>query len=248
MDIKNAASAHILLVDDEPGIAQHLSFILGKEGFRVTVAADGQVGLELVFTHRPDLVLLDISLPKLDGRLVLRRMRADGDQTPVIWLTGCYLSDADELVGLDMGADDFIRKPFVAEVVVSRIRAVLRRTRAGKLPLARCLKLNTGDRPLQLNRAAKRAYLHSRDLGLKPADFELLECLMLHPDEVMSRERILDSLSEKSHSSWIAEPRLVDRQIAPLRKALGDNSKPPAYIETVHSEGYRFIGPVEGEE
>jgi DNA-binding response OmpR family regulator len=244
VDNKNATPAHILLVDDDPGITAHLSRILEKEGFKVTVATDGEQALELIRIAKFDLVLLDIVLPKLDGRLVLRCMRDEGNQTPVILLTGRYTSDADEVVGFEMGADDYIRKPFTSEVLVARIRSLLARIRAGKLPLARFPKLNAGpDRPLVLDRRAKDTLLQDRAVHLKRKLFELLECLMLRPDEVMSRERILDNLP----LDWIDDPRIIDRYMAPLRKALGDDPKSPTYIETVHSEGYRFIGPVEGE-
>lgn len=244
MDRMNATPAHILLVDDDPGIRKHLSLILKTAGFIVKVASDGEEALELVKTTRPDLVLLDIDLPKLDGRLVLFHMRQDKDLTPVIFLTR-FRDVANVVVGLDkLRADDYIGKPFSGEEVVARIRAVLRRTRAGKLPLTSFPRLNAGpDRPLVLDRSAKRAFLQDQNPHLKLREFELVECLMLHPDEVMSRARILENLP-----NWIDEPRLVDRHMAPLRKALGDDPKSPTYIETVHSAGYLFIGPVEGEE
>lgn len=234
----NATQEHILLVDDDPGITEHLSCILEKEGFGVTVAADGEMALDLVRTLRPDLVLLDIGLPKLDGRLVLRRLRKDQNQTPIILLT-IYKDIADEIMGFELGADDYIGKPFSSEVAVARIRAVLRRSRAGKPSLARSSKLKCGE--LSLDRRTRRAYLQKRDLKLRPKEFALLECLMLHPEEVLSRNRMLDDLD------W-DDPRLIDRHVAPLRKTLGDDPKSPTFIETVHTEGYRFIGSVEAEE
>lgn len=244
MDNANSTPAHILLVDDDPGITKPLARILEKAGFRVTVATDGEQALELLRTTKFDLVLLDIFLGhgKMDGHQVQLCMHKDNDPTPVILFTERYTSVGDEVVGFEMGADDYIRKPFTGEVLVARILAVLRRTRAGKLPLARFPKLNAGpDRPLVLDRRAKRAFLPGREVKLTPKEFALLECLMLHLCEVLSRNRMLDDLG------W-DDPRLIDRHMAPLRKALGDNPKSPTYIETVHSEGYRFIGPVEGEE
>ncbi len=226
---------HILLVDDDPGITEHLSRILEKAGFIVTVASDGEEALELIRTTRPDLVLLDIGLPKLDGRLVLLRIRGDGDQTPVILLTK-FSDIASEVVGFELGADDYIGKPFSGEVVVARIRAVLRRTRAEQPSLARSPRLCSGE--LLLNRKARRAYRRSQDLKLTPKEFALLECLMLHPEEVLSRNQLLDDLG------W-EDPRLIDHHIALLRKTLGDDSKAPTFIETIRTEGYRFIGPVE---
>jgi len=243
MEHTNVTQEHILLVDDEPSITANLTHILEKAGFRVTAPTDGEIALEFIKTGKFDLILLDIGLDNwgLDGRMELRRMRNDGNQTPVILLTGQYMTEADEVVGFEFGADDYIRKPISGEVLVVRIRNLLGRKR----PLARFPKLNAGPaRPLVLGRRAKDAFLHGRALHLKRKPFELLECLMLHPDEVMSREEILYKLP----ASWINDPRIIDRHMAPLRKALGDDPKSPTFIETVHSEGYRFIGPVEGEE
>jgi DNA-binding response OmpR family regulator len=238
MEQANVTQGHILLVDDDPGITEHLSRILEKEDFRVTVASDGEMALELVSTTRPDLILLDIDLPNMNGWSVLRRMRKDEDQTPVIFLTK-FSDQANEIEGFDLGADDYIGKPFSSEVVILRIRSVLRRTRAGKPSLARSPRLKC--RQLSLDRKARRAQLQKRDLKLRPKEFALLECLMLHPDEVLSRNRMLDDLG------W-DDPRLIDRHMTDLRKALGDDPKSPNFIETVHTEGYRFIQPVEAVE
>jgi DNA-binding response OmpR family regulator len=247
MEYANTSQYHILLVEDESDIREHLTHILEKAGFRITAPTDGEMVGELIRAGKFDLILLDIDLRNwgMDGRLMLRHMRDEGNQTPVILLTGQYLSEADEVVGFEFGADDYIRKPVSGDVLVARIRNLLRRTKAGKRPLARFPKLNAGpDRPLVLDRRAKDASLRGRALRLKRKPFELLECLMLHPDEVMSREEILDNLP----ANWINDPRIIDRYMAPLRKALGDDPKLPTYIETVHTEGYHFIGPVEGEE
>ena len=191
MEHLNATQGHILLVEDEPGTAEHLSRILEKAGFIVTTASDGEEALELIRTPRPDLVLLDVDLPKMNGWSVLRRIRGDGDQTSVIFLTK-FSDQANEIEGFDIGADDYIGKPFSGEVVVARIRAVLRRTRAGKPSLARSSKLKCRD--LYLDRKIRHAYLQKRDLELKSKESTLLECLMLHPDEVLSRNRMLDDL------------------------------------------------------
>ena len=226
----------ILLVDDDPGITEHLTRILEKAGFVVTVATDGEEALELLKSQEFDLVLLDIMLPKLDGRFVRQRMRDDGIQTPVISMSGYYTGEADEVAELELGADDYIRKPFTGEVVVARIRNILRRRHAGKPSLAKSSKLCSGE--LKLDRMTRRAYRQMQEIRLQPKEFALLECLMLHPDEVLSRNRLLDDLG------W-DDPRLIDRHMAPLRKDLGDDPKSPTFIETIRIEGYRFIGPVE---
>jgi DNA-binding response OmpR family regulator len=230
----NATREHILIVDDDPGITEHLARILEKAGFKVTVATDGEEGLELIRGLRPDLVLLDIALPKLDGRLVLMRVRGEQDQTPIILLTK-YSDIASEVVGFELGADDYIGKPFSGEVLLARIRALRRRTRAGQPSLARSSMLCSGE--LVLNRKIRHAYRKSQDLKLPPKEFALLECLMLHPDEVLNRNQMLDYLG------W-DDPRMIDHHISLLRKALEDDAKSPTFIETVRDEGYRFIAPV----
>ncbi len=255
MEHSKTTQGHILLVEDELGIRENLTHILEKAGFRVTAPTDGKTTSEFIRTGKFDLILLDIGLDiwGLDGRILLRDLRDDGDQTPVILLTGQFKSEADEVMGFEFGADDYIRKPQAddyirktvsGEVLIARIRNLLDRTKADMPPLARYTRLNAGpNRPLKLDHRAKDAFLQGRALHLKRKPFELLECLMLHPDEVMSREDILDNLP----ASWIDDPRIIDRHMAPLRKALGDDPKSPTYIETIHTEGYRFIGPVEGE-
>lgn len=230
----NTLQPLILLVDDDPGITEHLARLLEKADFRVKIACDGEEGLETIMSLKPDLVLLDIQLPKLDGRLMLHTLREDDNQTPVIMLTK-FCDVADEIVGFELGADDYIGKPFRSEVVVARIRAVLRRTRIGQPSLARSPKLCSGE--LLINRRARRAYRQTHDLKLAPKKFALLECLMLHPDETLSRNQLLDDLG------W-EDPLLIDHYIALLRKALGDDPKSPTYVETVRAEGYRFIGAV----
>jgi DNA-binding response OmpR family regulator len=242
MEQANVTQAHILVVENDPGIAEPLVHVLEKAGFIVTLASDGEEALELLKTTKFDLVLLDIVLPTLDGTFVVRRMHENGDQTPVILMSGYYTRDTDEVAGLELGADDYIRKPFTGEVLIARIRNVLRRRRPGKRPLATYPRWRSG--PLCLDRKAKRAYLQDRDLNLKRKEIELLECLMFHSCEVLSRERLLDCLP----GSWIQDPRIIDRYMAPLRKALKDDPKSPTFIETVHGVGYHFIGPVEGEE
>jgi len=237
--LMNATQGHILLVDDDLGITENLSHILEKAGFDIAVATDGEMAIEFVKIIRPDLVLLDIELPKLDGRLVLRRMRSGGDRTPVIIITGRFTGTADEVAELELGADDYIRKPFTSEVVSARIHAVLRRTRAGKPSLARSSSLKCRD--LYLDRRVRRVYREKQILKLSHKEFALLECLMLHPDEVLSHNGMLDDLG------W-DDPILIYRYMATLRKALEDDPKSPTFIETVRTEGYRFIGPVEGEE
>jgi DNA-binding response OmpR family regulator len=188
---------------------------------------------------RPDLLILDVLMPRLDGRETLRRMRRSGTWTPVILLT--QVGDASErAMALEDGADDYINKPFEAQELVARIRAVLRRARPGTPPLSAAWALTSGD--LHLDRRSHRAILRDRELNLTPKALVLLEYLMTHPDELISRERLLDAIWGWEQASTT---RAVDARIAELRRALGEDADQPVYIETVIGLGYRFIGHVE---
>jgi DNA-binding response OmpR family regulator len=241
MEHANTAQGHILLVEDVPSTRENLARILEKTGFTVTVASDGEQALELLKATKFDLVLLDIELPILDGLSVLIEMRRDEDLTPVILLTK-FSDVAHRIVGLRLGADDYIGKPFSGDEVVERIKAVLRRTFRGERSLASYPRLKSG--LLRLDRLARCAYLHDQKLNLSQKEVGLLECLMLHPCVVLTRKRILENLSVE----WIDDPRIIDHYLSLLRGHLGDDPKSPTFIETVHSVGYHFIGPVEGEE
>jgi len=231
----------VLLVDDERAITDHLTPILERAGFRVSVAADGEEALRLAERIRPDLIVLDVLLPRLDGREVLRRLRQAGDWTPVILLT--QVGEAVErALALEEGADDYVNKPFDPHELVARIRAVLRR-RMGfpvQKPLSMATRLRSGD--LILDRRARRVERNGRPIKLTPKAFALLEYLMLHPDEVITRERLLDAVWGWDYP---VATRAVDVRIAELRHALEDDPEAPRFIQTVMGEGYRFIGPVE---
>mgnify|MGYP000061880859 CR=1 FL=1 len=230
----------VLLVDDDPAITTELGAFLERSGFRVTLAADGQTALGLVRTLRPDIVLLDVLLPDLNGREVCRRLRAAGDWTPIIMLTRLD-APAERVLSLEEGADDYVSKPFAPLEIVARIRAVLRRARPGVQPLATARRLVAG--PLLLDRSARRVFLDGREILLTSRALALLEYLMLHHGEVLRRDRLLDAVW-----GWEAPvaTRVVDTRIAEIRRALGDDADRPRYIETVIHEGYRFRPLVEG--
>jgi DNA-binding response OmpR family regulator len=230
---------HILLVDDEQAITSNLSAYLNRSGFETSVAGDGEEALLQVAQNQPDLIVLDVLMPKMDGREVLRRLRQGDDWTPVILLT--QVGEASErAMALEEGADDYLNKPFDPHELVARMRAVLRRARPGRPPLSAAWVLVSGD--LRFDRHARRSYLKGEELNLTPKALVLLEYLMTHPDELLSRERLLDVV-------WGWEypvgSRAVDTRIAELRRILGDDAGDPVYIETVPSLGYRFIHPVE---
>ncbi len=233
--------AHILLVDDERAITDYLGPMLERAGFRVTVARDGNAALRLVGELCPALVILDVIMPGIDGREVCRRMRKSGDWTPVIMLTQVS-STADKVLSLEEGADDYLCKPFDPQELIARIRAVLRRRQAfpEHKPLSMASRLRSGD--LVLDRRARRVEIKEQAIDLTPRALSLLEYLMLHPDQVFTREQLMEAVW-----GWVqaVATRAVDMRVAELRRALGDDPEGVAYIETVIGVGYRFIPPVE---
>jgi DNA-binding response OmpR family regulator len=233
------ASPRLLLVDDDAGVRASLSAFLTRTGFQVETASDGAQALSALEKSKPDLVVMDVLMPRLDGRETLRRMRQAENFTPVILLT--QVGEATErAMALEEGADDYINKPFEPHELVARIRAVLRRVRAGAPPVATAWVLVSGE--LSLDRRMRRATFLGRELNLTPKGLLLLEYLMTHSDEVISRKRLLDVVW--GWEDYIAS-RAVDARIAELRRALNDSAEAPTYIETSAGAGYRFIAKVE---
>ena len=229
----------ILLVDDEQAITANLAPFLQRSGFDVSVAANGEDALRQVGEFGPDLVVLDVLMPRMDGREALRRLRQEGNWIPVILLT--QVGEASErAMALEEGADDYLNKPFDPHELVARIRAVLRRARPGQRPLASARRLSSGE--LALDRQTRRAYLAASELRLTPKAVALLEYMMTHPDELLSRDRLLDAVWGWDYPTGT---RTVDTRIAELRRVLGDEPARPRFIETVPGQGYRFVGAVE---
>ncbi len=233
-----AARPTILLVDDEPAIVSNLAPLLERSGFAVNVATQGEAALHEAAAG-PDLIVLDVLLPRLDGREVLRRLRHAGNWTPVILLTQVGES-VERAMALEEGADDYLNKPFDSYELVARIRALLRRARPDQPPLAITRRLRSGQ--LVLDRQSRRAWLGRRELALTPKAVGLLEYLMTHPDELLTRERLLDVVWGWDYP---AGTRAVDTRIAELRRALADDPAQPRFIETMPGQGYRFVGAVE---
>jgi DNA-binding response OmpR family regulator len=229
----------ILLVDDEKAITANLRPFLERSGFAVDAAANGEEALQEVRSFDPDLIVLDVLMPRLDGREVLRRLRRADDWRPVILLTQVGES-TERAMALEEGADDYLNKPFDPHELVARIRAVMRRARPGQPPLASAEQLVSGE--LRLDRRSRRAYIGSEELRLTPKAAALLEYLMTHPDELLSRDRLLDVVWGWDYP---AGTRTVDTRIAEIRRALDEDPSDPLYIETVPGQGYRFVGIVE---
>jgi DNA-binding response OmpR family regulator len=234
-----AVKSKILLVDDEVAITTNLAPFLERAGFVVSIAADGEEALRKVATFGPAIIVMDVLMPRVDGREALRRLRKSGNWLPVILLTQVGES-AERAMALEEGADDYLNKPFDPHELVARIRAVLRRARPGQPPLAAAERLVSGG--LSLDRRARRAWLDGSELTLTPKAVTLLEYLMTHPDELVTRERLLDVVWGWDYPVGI---RAVDTRVAELRRALGDDPSTPLYIETVPGQGYRFVGKVE---
>jgi DNA-binding response OmpR family regulator len=231
----------LLLVDDEESIISTLKTFLELSGFEVATAANGMQALEAIPQHRPDLIVLDVLMPHLDGRETLRQLRKRDDWTPVILLTQ-VAGTAQRIMAIEEGADDYLNKPFDPQELVVRIRAVLRRTQAGKQPLRSSRRLRS--RELVLDRSTRRVFISDQEQPLTPKSVSMLEYFMTHPNELISREQLLDVVW--GWESAIGE-RAVDTRIAELRKALRDDANDPQYIETVPGAGYRYIAPVETE-
>ncbi len=234
-----AAKSKVLLVDDEQAITSNLAPFLERSGFDVAVAGNGIEALEQVARFGPDLVVLDVLMPKLDGREVLRRLRREGNWTPVLLLTQVGES-TERAMALEEGADDYLNKPFDPHELVARLRAILRRARTGQPSLASASSLRCSD--LSLDRQARRLIRGEEELRLTPKAITLLEYLMMHPDELLSRDRLLDAVWGWDYPTGT---RTVDTRIAELRRVLGDDPSNPHYIETVPGLGYRFVAPVE---
>ena len=228
------APIRLLLVDDDEAITGGLAPLLTREGFVVDVAADGPAALDRLTAGSIDIVVLDVMMPGMDGREVLRRLRAAGSAVPVVLLTS--VGEASERArALDEGADDYLNKPFDVGELISRVRAVLRRARPGRPTLATAQTLSAGS--LIWDRVARRAWLSGRELVLTPKALALLDYLMTHPDE----QRLLEVV-------WgfddLIGTRAVDHRIAELRRVLGEDAANPRWIQTVPGAGYRFIADV----
>ena len=231
---------HILLVDDESAITDNLTPFLQRSGFDVSTASNGEDALEVLGIGNIDLIVSDVLMPKLDGRELLRSLRQADNWIPVILLT--QVGEAFErAMALEEGADDYINKPFEPHELVARIKAVLRRAIPGKPPLAAAWQVTCGE--LRFDRRARRVFLQDQELNLTPKAVLLLEYLMTHPDELVTRERLLDVVWGWDYP---VGSRAVDTRIAELRRNLEDDAAEPRYIETIPGQGYRFAANVEG--
>lgn len=227
------AEGYILIVEDELPIAQGVAFHLRRGGYRVEIAEDGESALDKVFLDPPDLIILDLMLPGLDGFSFCSRLRRRYD-IPVIILSA-RTSEEDRLSGFEVGADDYVTKPFSAAELIARVKAVLRRVQGGKTPEGPT-QLASG--PIRLDLESRKVWIRDQEVHLSRKEFDLLALFLQHPNRVFTRDQLLKTVWEDS-AEW--ETRTIDTHIHWLRKKLEDNPRQPRYLQTVPGVGYRFV-------
>jgi two-component system, OmpR family, alkaline phosphatase synthesis response regulator PhoP len=223
----------VLIVEDETDLVKLLKYNLEKEGFKVNYATDGTVALAEARRDPPDLVILDLMLPGLDGLEVCRQLRRNERfvRTPVLILSA-RSEEADRIVGLELGADDYVTKPFSTREVIARVRALLRRNEPGMPPR---LRISRGD--IVIDPTAHSVYVAGRSVELSALEFRLLHYLASHPGMVFSRDQLLDSVWGNDRT---VTPRSVDVYIRRIREKVEPKPQEPAYVQTIHGVGYRF--------
>lgn len=218
----------ILIVEDEVRIAHWTQRYFEKAGFAVTVAHDGELGLQLAREQAPDLVILDLMLPKMDGSTVCRILRSESD-IPIIMLTALG-TQRDRIDGLDLGADDYVVKPFDPEEVVARARAVLRRVKGTAQT-----QLQAGG--IILNTATRHITVDGKACTLSHNQFTLLATFMRHPNQALTREQLIEAVL----ADFDGFDRAIDTHIRRLRRQIEPNPHQPCYIQTVYGIGYKFV-------
>lgn len=225
----------ILLIEDEPAIVEVLAQYLRDEGFVVSEAFDGKAGLEVALAERPALIVLDLNLPKLPGTEVFRRVREVYD-VPIIMLTS-RVNEVDRVVGLELGADDYIGKPFSPREAVARVKSVLRRSRrrGPDVRSARPPSQRVGS--LEIDRAAHEVRLRGAFVALTPMEFRILDTLASHLGQALTREQLID----RTVTDGDVYDRTLDRHIGNLRQKIEDDSSKPKYVVTVFGVGYKMM-------
>ena len=233
-EAKDKPAHRVLIVEDEPDMVLGLKDNFEFEGYEVLTASDGVTGLERARSQKPDLVILDIMLPKLSGLEVCKALRGEGFEAPIVMLTARG-QEIDKVVGLELGADDYVTKPFSIRELLARVRAILRRTEGTKRRLSR---YHFAD--IDLDFEVYKARRGDAPLDLSPREFELLRYLIERKGETISRDRLLEDVwGYESYPST----RTVDTHIAKLRAKIGDSGSEPRYILTIHGVGYKFVDP-----
>lgn len=238
LPLTDSSTRHILVVDDDERLRDLLQRYLTEQGFRVSVAADGKTMAELKRQTLIDLVVLDVMMPGEDGMSICRRLRSAGDKIPIILLTA-KAEDSSRIMGLDLGADDYVAKPFNPRELLSRINAVLRRSQAQEHPAGpsrapEVLKFG----PYELNLSNRTLSHHGQKVAITTAEFAMLKVFARHPNEPLSRDRLMELARGREYEAF---DRSLDVQISRLRKLLEPNPSKPVYIQTVWGVGYVFV-------
>lgn len=221
--------ARLLIAEDDDGIRAPLVRALEREGYDVEAVGDGAEAVRRALAERPDLLLLDIGLPGVDGLEICRRVRDARPDVPILLLTA-QSSEIDTVVGLDAGADDYIAKPFRLSELMARVRAQLRRTGP--------TQVEAGD--VRIDPGARRAWVADREIELTPKEFDLLALLIAHRGRVVRREEIMSAVWDEN---WFGSTKTLDVHMGWLRRKLGDDPAQPRFIHTVRGVGFRFEAP-----
>ena len=230
-------SATILIVEDEQDIRELLAYNLEKEGYATVQAADGKEGLELARSRKPDLILLDLMLPKMHGLAVCRELERDSGtvRIPIIMLTAKGEIE-DRIIGLELGADDYLIKPFSPRELVARVRALFRRAHQADEPAVEVLDF--GD--LVIDISGHKILVEGKEVDLTASEFKLLTTLARHPGRVYNRMELVEKVLGYDFEGY---ERTIDSHVKNLRAKLGDDPKKPKWLYTVHGVGYRFEAP-----
>lgn len=226
---------HILVVDDEPDIVEVVELYLSRSGYRVTIASDGQAAIDALTDEMPDLVVLDLMLPKIDGLEITRRLRAEGN-TPIIMLTS-RREEMDRILGLEMGADDYMVKPFSPQELVSRVRAVLRRTSTPPTETKDDDSTPLDFDGLVINPVTRLVHVDKDEIVLTAKEFDLLWMLANRPRQVFNRNQILENVWGRAD---YIDPSTVTVHVRRLREKIERDSTEPKHIHTVWGVGYKF--------
>ena len=224
-------SSRVLVVDDDREIVRTVTAYLEQSGFEASTAHDGEAAIANFEYHQPDLVILDIMLPGMSGLEIARAFRQKGE-VPIIFLTA-RVEETDKLIGLELGADDYVTKPFSPRELVARVRSVLRRVQ-GKSFSSDVLRAND----LVLNRSAHTVSIRGEPAELTPSEFAILNVLMENSGRVMTRLQLIDKALGYSYEGY---ERTIDAHIKNIRQKIGDDTNEPRYIRTVYRVGYKFV-------
>ena len=223
----------ILIVDDEPWVHEVVRAYLERDGFIVYGASDGRQGLDLAMTKRPDLVVLDLRLPDLSGEEICRRLR-DRSDVAILMLTA-KSGEEERIAGLGLGADDYLSKPFSPRELVARVKAVLRRTRGGEMPLVELLRFDDGR--LEIDSVRHEVRVAGEPVDLTPSEYKLLFTLAQYPGRAYSRFELINRVQGHDFEGY---ERTIDAHVKNLRRKVEPDPGKPRYVETVHGIGYRL--------